>query len=712
MNRRHFLQLTGASIFATMLPNMSFAREAIFYVPDELRSNPILQFNDLPNYPAIKPHHIEPAIKFIMEESKRITEELCKQANPTWKNFYQPLEELQAYRSFSWSIVSDLDALADSDQIRQAYDDARKHRSAFNSWYGMNEEVYACFKRLKSSPEYRRYNAAQKKAIDNQIRDFERSGVGLSVDDKARLAQIEDRLSKVRSQFSNNVIDANKWAMTITDSALVAGIPQSILEVAQNSAKEAGEDGYRFMLTTANAFAIFENADNRELREKFYRAYETRASDMADDVGKYDNYANMNEILALQYERAKILGYKNYAHYALENRMAKTPREVMGFYQGMIAKVRGIAKAQMDELISYGKEKLGISDPQMWDFHYIANKRKTDLYDFDQEEMRSYFPIAKVLSGVFEVNRRLFGVTIKEKMGVPAWHETVRFFELFNEKGEHIGSTYVDLYAREGKQGGAWKSNIISRRKDASGKIIKPVTVLVCNFTPPSDGVALLSQDDVLTLFHEFGHVMHEIITKVDVSAVAGTKVPRDAVEFPSQFMEYYAWEEEVMPLFSGHYQTGEALPKELIQKANATKNYMMARSTMRQIEYGLIDLRLYNEYNPNEPDFINRIHQEIQQNVSVVREPSYVRSLNSFSHIFTGGYAAGYYGYLWSDVLSADVFSHFEKVGIFNKKVSRAYVDKFLSKGGSEDVMDMYVDFMGRKPKPDALMKRLTDGE
>lgn len=714
MKRRSFLQLSSASLALSALPSLALAKpkeaDPLIFIPDELKNNPLLQFGTLPDYPSIKPEDIEPAIKFLMEASRAKIEELCKQPKPTWANFYQPLEEIYANRYYSFSIVSELNSLANTKEIRNAYDAARKHRSAFTNWYDVSDEVYQAFKRLRAGAEYKSYNKAQKEAINKQLLEFERSGIGLPADKKERVTQISDRLSKLRSQFSNNLLDAeDHWSKTITDPALVAGIPESELNLAKEEAKKDGVDGYKFGLSVPNVRTITEFADNRELREIFYKAYSTRASDQADDGGKYDNMPVIREILALQDERAKLLGYKNYADFALVDRMAKTPDEVMSFYKGLIAKTYPIAQKQTNELIAYGKDKLGIDNPQAWDMSYIANKKRIAEYDFDQEALRPYFPMEKVLKGVFEINRRLFGIVVKERNDVKAWHQSVRFFDVFNDKGEHIGSTYMDLYTREGKRGGAWKSNFILRRKTADGKVIKPVTTLVANITPPSDGVALLTQMDVVTLLHEFGHVIHQLISTIDVASVSGSAVARDAVEFPSQLMEYWAWHKDSIPLLSGHYKTGEPLPKELVAKAAAAKTYMLARDTMRQIDYGLGDIRLYNEYNPNEPEFINRIVKEVQNTTALMPVPDYVRPLNGFSHIFTSSsYAAGYYGYAWSDVLSADVFAHFEKVGIFNRTEGRRYVEKFLSKGASEEVMKMYIDFMGRKPKPDAFMKQI----
>lgn len=708
MKRRHFLQVSTASLAVSTMPALAKPKKVapLISVPAELADNPLLTFGQLPNYPAITHAHIEPAIAFVMEQSKAKIIELCEQKSLTWDNFYRPMEELRAHRDYSWGIVSNLNSLQNTSDFRKVYDAARKVRRTFTSWYSANEMIYACFKALKNSKEYARYSNTQKRALEEELYGFERAGIGLSKDIQEQLTKINDRISSLRTKFSHNVMDASKQAIVIENESELKGMLTADLEAAAKSASKAGVTGYRFTLSDADYQAIMDNVENRALREKFYKAYMTQASDQSED-GKYDNLPIIEEILALQYERANLLGYKNYAEYALVDRMANNPAEVMAFYDGLISTVRQKAKAQNDALIAYGRDKLGIDNPQVWDLPYITAKQKAELYDFDEEALRPYFPLDKALSGVFEVNRRLFGIRVKERKNVPVWHDSVRFFDVFDEKGKHIGSTYVDLYVREGKKDGAWKSTFIDQRKDTLGNHVKPVTVLVANFKQ-TDGVTLLTHSEVLTLLHEFGHVVHEIISRVDVVAITGTAVPKDVVEFPSQLMEFWGWHKDALALFSGHYKTGEPLPAELVKKAAAAKNYLLARQVMRQIEYGLIDMRLYNEYRPDEKGFVMQVVNDVRQNISVLNEPEYVRRLNAFSHIFGGSYAAAYYGYLWSEVLSADVFARFEKVGIFDRKTGKAFVDKFLSKGGSEDVMKMYVDFMGAKPKPHAFMKQL----
>lgn len=712
MNRRHFLQMGGGTIAAATLPSLAFAKPVKkikgipLTLPDDLQGNPMLNFDQLPNYPAITPEHLEKSAQFINEWGKQAIEQLCQQKKPTWDNFYRPLEDIHAKIAYVMNIARNINSVHNTKEFRKAYDNARKHRSTFSNWYDNNPKVYQLLKAIPSKP----LSAIQKQALKKDLWGFEKSGVGLSDDKKAQLTKISDKLSDARSKFSNNLQDANKWSKLITDINDLSGIPQSDIDAAAAAAKKAGQEGYLFSLNDSFYWTILDNADNRELREIFFKQGVTRASDQGDNAGKYDNMPVIKEILALRHQSAQLLGYKNYAEYALTDRMAKNPKEVMGFYNGLIKKLHKKAKAQQAELIAYAQEKLGIADPQLWDMAYIENKYRADRYSLDEEALRAYFPIDKVLEGMFEVNRRLFGVVIKERKNVPAWHESVRFFDVFNRKGSLLGSFYADLYSRETKRGGAWKSNFIERRRDLNGKMVVPVAMLAANFTPPAEGVALLTQRNVVTLFHEFGHVIHQLIgDKVDIMSVTGTSgVPRDAVEFPSQLMEYWVWHKDAMPLFSGHYKTGEPLPTALIQKAVAAKNFMAARTAIRQIELGLTDLRLYNEYNPNDPHFVERIINEVHETVKLAKMPEYSRSMNAFSHIFSGGYAAGYYGYLWSDVLSADAFSKFERTGVFNQKTGKAFVDKFLGKGGSDDIMSMYVDFMGRKPDPVAFMQQL----
>lgn len=714
MNRRHFLQLSGATATLSAIPNFAFAKSVVkgvpLQIPSELQDNPLLTFGQLPNYPAIAPEHIEVAVQFINEWGKQAIESLCEQKNPSWDSFYRPLEDIHAKLNYTMSIARNINSVNNTKEFRKAYDAARKHRSAFSNWYDTNPKVYELLKALQKSPAHKRYSQIQKVALKKDLWEFEKSGVGLPDDKKEKLTELSNQLSDARAKFTNNIQDANKWSKLIVDVKELSGIPQADISAAADAAKKAGKEGYLFTLNDAFYWTILDNADNRELRETFFKQGVTRASDQGDNAGKYDNMPIIKEILSLRHQTAQLLGYKNYAEYALVDRMANNPKEVMDFYNGLIKKLHKKAQSQYDELVAYGKEKLGIDNPQPWDIAYIENKYRADLYSLDEETLRAYFPIDKVLSGMFEINRRLFGIVAKERKNVPVWHESVRFFDLYDEKGKLLGSTYVDLYSREGKRGGAWKSNFIDRRRDLMGKMVTPITVLAANFTPPADGVALLSQRNVITLFHEFGHVVHQIIgDKVDVLSVTGTSgVPRDAVEFPSQLMEYWVWQQQAMPLFSGHYKTGKPLPMALIKQAAAAKDFMAAKTAIRQIELGLTDMRLYNEYDPNDPDFAERTIKEVQNAVKISPILDYARGINVFSHIFSGGYAAGYYGYLWSDVLSADAFSKFERTGIFNRKTGKAFVDKFLGKGGSDDIMTMYVDFMGAKPKPDAFMKQL----
>lgn len=715
MKRRDFLGLLGVSAAAVATPNLAFAKRKLpavpLTIPSELADNPLLTFGKLPNYTAIRPEHLEPAVAFVSNWGKEAITKLCQQSSPTWDSFYRPLEDIDATANYPVSISRNINSLNNTKDFRKAYDAARKHRSEFSAWYDTNEDIYRCLKALKDGREYKRYTHLQKQALKKSLWEFEKAGIGLPADKKARLADINKELNELRAQFANNVQDSNKWSKTYTDLALLDGVPAENLDVAKRAAEKAGETGYRFDLSDASYWAIINNATNRDLRETFFRASAVRCSDLSDDK-HLDNTPIIKQILALRHEMATLLGYKSYAEYALVERMANTPDEVMNFYKGFTKQIHAPAAAQTNKLIAYGKDKLGIDAPTASDLAYISHKQKAALYEVDEESLRPYFPIDRVLEGMFEVNRRLFGVVAKEKKGVPAWHDSVRFFEIFNEKGELLGSTYVDLYARENKKGGAWKSNFINRRRDLNGKMVKPVTVLAANFTPPTnDGVALLTQKNVVTLFHEFGHVLHHIIgDKIDIATISGTSgVPRDAVEFPSQLMEYWVWHKDVVPLFSGHYKTGEPLPKSMIDKLVASKDYLAARVAMRQAQYGLIDMRLHNEFDASEPAFVERIVSEVKAQLSLSDEPPYARPINAFGHIFSSSYAAGYYGYLWSDVLSADMYSHFEKVGVFNRKEGQRYVNTFLGKGGSEDVMSMYVAFMGAKPNPAPLMKQFS---
>lgn len=711
MNRRGFLQCGLGGMFIMSLPKFGVANPSIPVLNEALASNPLLNFEGLPDFSLIEPKHIKPAVDYVIEHATNVIEALSGQNHITWQNFYAPLEDAQNKLDRVWSTISQLHSLNNSEDLREVYDDAEESLVEFGTWSGMYRPLYDAFNKLKQGAEYAQYSRAQKKAIDNALRDFRLSGVTLEGEDAKRYAEISAQLSKLSTEFSNNVLDSEMgFEILIDDVQKLSGLSESALSKAKQSAESKGKSGYRFGLDYPSYSAIVTYANDRKLRKQMYQAYRTRASDQGPNAGKWDNTAIMNEMASLRLASAKLLGFNSYAEYSLATKMAQSPAQVLGFLKDLLSKTHNKARQEVKELKGYAVQKglLKASDELMpWDFAYVSEKLKQERYDVDKEAIREYFPIDQALHGLFETAKRLFGVLVREKAGVSVIHPDVRFFEMFRD-GRHIASFYLDLFARENKQSGAWHSSVVSRYKTLTGMVQLPVSMIVCNFSGGSDDKpALLLHDDVETLFHEFGHGLHHMLTTVDVRAVSGINgVAWDAVEFPSQLLENWTWDAKALTLISRHYQTGETLPEKLINKMLESKNYQAATSMVRQLEYALFDFRLHSEYQPNDSNVVAKIREDIRLNVSLMNEPDWVRMANSFSHIFAGGYSAGYYSYLWAEVLSSDAFTRFEREGVFNRKTGQDFVDAFLSQGGSDDAMVLFEKFMGRAPDTDALLK------
>lgn len=714
MRRRHFLGFSALSLGSVALPsflNTAFAADTPLTLPAHLKNNPLLQFGTMPNFADFRPNHLKPAIDYLMAYQKEVVQFVSTQDTPTWANFYLPLQSAQNKIERAWHIASHLNSVKDSKALRAAYDKSETALTNHTTWLGMYRPLYDGFVKLKNSREYTTYNQAQKQAIDNALQDFRLSGIDLPADKAARFKTIVAKLSELSTKFSKNILDAvDGYELIVTDKAKLAGLSQMALEQAAKSAKDKGKTGYRFTLHYPSYKAIMTYADDRSLRQTMYEAYSTRASDKGPNAGKWDNTPVINEILALRYELAQLLGFKTYADYALVTRMAKSPQIVTGFLNKLLTHARPKGKDELDTLKAYGK-KLGIDDFKPWDLSYLSEKQRSELYSIDDEMIREYFVEDKVLAGLFDIAHQLFGITIKEqskqqKLLSKVWHDDVRVFDVYRDS-QKIAALYMDIYARENKRGGAWMNSAIERKKDSDGNIQMPVAHIVCNFSKPLEGKpSLLLHDEVTTLFHEFGHSIHQMLTQIDVMAVSGINgVAWDAVEFPSQLLENWTWDKQAIKLLSAHHKTGESLPDELINKMIAAKNYQAALYMVRQLEYGLFDFRLNLEYDPTR-DNLAIIRDDIKNNVSILNEPEWTRTANAFSHIFAGGYAAGYYSYMWADVLSSDAFTKFEQTGIFNPQTGHKFWQAFLSQGGSKDPMSLFVDFMGRTPDPDALLK------
>ncbi|MDG6281570.1 oligopeptidase A [Glaesserella parasuis] len=670
-------------------------------------SNPLLNNTSLPKFSQIQPEHVVPAIEQLIQQCRDTIEQVSQINTPTWENFYLPQAITGDKLSRAWSPVGHLNSVKNSSELREAYQACLPMLSEYSTWVGQHQGLYQGYVKLKNSPEFATYSLAQKKAIENSLRDFELSGISLPADKQKRYGEISARLSELSSQFSNNVLDATMgWDIVIEDEADLKGLPESALEGAKLSAQSKEKSGYRFTLEFPSYLPVMTYCENRELRQKMYEAYNTRASDQGPNAGKWDNSALMAETLELRLELAKLLGFESYAELSLATKMAENPTQVVDFLEGLANRSKEQGKKELAELKAFAKESYGVSELQPWDIAFYSEKQKQALYAINDEELRPYFPEERVLSGLFELVKRIFGMRVEEQKEFDSYHENVRFFNIFDETDRLRGSFYLDLYARENKRGGAWMDDCINQKRLADGSLQKPVAYLTCNFNKPiGDKPALFTHDEVTTLFHEFGHGIHHMLTEIDVGDVSGINgVPWDAVELPSQFLENWCWEEDALAFISGHYQTGEPLPKEKLTQLLKAKNFQAAMFVLRQLEFGLFDFRLHMS-EPKENIVLDTL-KAVKAQVAVVELPTFVRTPHSFSHIFAGGYAAGYYSYLWAEVLSADAFARFEEEGIFNCEVGQSFLDNILTRGGSEEPMVLFERFRGRKPTLDALLR------
>ncbi|WP_241172820.1 oligopeptidase A [Serratia marcescens] len=673
-------------------------------------TNPLLTPFSLPPFSAIRPEDIVPAVQSALADCRAAVERVVAQPGPfTWDNLCQPLAESDDRLSRIWSPIGHLNSVKNSPELRAAYEQALPLLSEYGTWVGQHEGLYQAYRSLKEGAAFEALSVPQRKAVDNALRDFELSGIGLSADKQQRYGEIVARLSELGSTYSNNVLDATMgWSKLITDEAELSGLPESALAQAQAMAQAKEQDGWLLTLDMPSYLPVLTYADNRALREEMYRAFATRASDQGPNAGKWDNSEVMAETLALRHELAQLLGFDTYADKSLATKMAESPEQVIGFLSDLAKRARPQAEQELAQLRAFAKQHYGVDELEAWDITYYGEKQKQHLFSISDEQLRPYFPEQRVVEGLFEVVKRIYGITAKERKDVETWHPDVRFFDLFDVNGELRGSFYLDLYARENKRGGAWMDDCVGSLRKADGTLQKPVAYLTCNFNRPlGDQPALFTHNEVTTLFHEFGHGLHHMLTQIDTAGVSGINgVPWDAVELPSQFMENWCWEPEALAFISGHYQSGEPLPKAMLDKLLAAKNYQAALFILRQLEFGLFDFRMHFEYSPEKGAQILPTLAEVKKMVAVVPSPSWGRFPHAFSHSFAGGYAAGYYSYLWAEVLSADAYSRFEEEGIFNAETGKSFLDNILSRGGSEEPMALFKRFRGREPQLDAMLR------
>ncbi len=673
-------------------------------------SNPLLTFTDLPPFASIKPEHVKPAIEEAIAHCRKVTEQVLEgNTHPTWENLVAPIEEVDDRLSRIWSPVSHMNSVVNSEELREAYESCLPLLSEYGTWVGQHKGLFEAYKALKTSDEFSQLTPAQQKTITNELRDFQLSGIGLPLAEQKRYGEISKRMSELGSKFSNNVLDATMgWTKHITDEAELAGMPESALAAAKATAEAKGLEGYLLTLEMPSYLPVMTYCDNQVLRKEMYEAYVTRASDRGPNAGKWDNSEVIAEQLKLRYEISKMLGFNNFSEKSLATKMAETPDQVLGFLNDLAKRAKPQGEREVQELREFAGQEFGVTELNLWDIAYYSEKQKQHLFEISDEQLRPYFPESKVISGLFEVLNRVFGMSVKEREGVETWHDSVRFFDIFDAKDQLRGSFYLDLYAREHKRGGAWMDDCRGRRITAAGELQTPVAYLTCNFNKPvGDKPALFTHDEVVTMFHEFGHGIHHMLTQVTVGAVAGINgVPWDAVELPSQFLENWCWEEEALAFISGHYETGEPLPKEMLDKMLAAKNFQSAMFILRQLEFGLFDFTLHTNYDPEEGPRVLETLAEVKAKVSVLPALEWNRFSHSFSHIFAGGYSAGYYSYLWAEVLSSDAFSRFEEEGIFNKDTGASFLGHILEMGGSEEPMELFKRFRGREPEIDALLR------
>ncbi|MCX2962178.1 oligopeptidase A [Rodentibacter caecimuris] len=672
-------------------------------------TNPLLNIQGLPPFSQIKPEHIQPAVEKLIQDCRDTIEQVLNQPHFTWENFILPLTEVSDRLGRAWSPVSHLNSVKNSPDLRTAYQACLPLLSEYSTWVGQHKGLYNAYLALKNSPEFATYSIAQKKAIENSLRDFDLSGIALSEEKQKRYGEISARLSELSSQFSNNVLDATMgWEKVIEDETALKGLSESALQAAKQSAQSKGLQGYRFTLEIPSYLPIMTYCENQAIREEMYRAYATRASEQGPNAGKWDNSKIMEEILTLRVELAKLLGFNTYTELSLATKMAENPQQVLDFLDNLAKRAKPQGEKELAELKAYCEKEFGVTELEPWDITFYSEKQKQHLYAINDEELRPYFPEDRVISGLFELIKRIFNIRAVERFGVDTWHKDVRFFDLIDEKDQLRGSFYLDLYARENKRGGAWMDDCMGRKRKSDGSVQTPVAYLTCNFNAPiGDKPALFTHDEVTTLFHEFGHGIHHMLTQIDVSDVAGINgVPWDAVELPSQFMENWCWEEEALAFISGHYETGEPLPKEKLVQLLKAKNFQAAMFVLRQLEFGIFDFRLHHTFDPEKMNQILDTLKAVKSQVAVIQGVDWARTPHSFSHIFAGGYAAGYYSYLWAEVLSADAFSRFEDEGIFNPITGKSFLDEILTRGGSEEPMELFKRFRGREPQLDALLR------
>jgi len=669
-------------------------------------NNPLLESHVLPPFDRIQPDHVAPAIDVILSESRAVIAALGN-AQADWASVPAVLENLQDRLDQAWSPVSHLNAVTNNEAWRAAYNEALPKLAAYGTELGQNETLFRVYEQIAASPAFSAFTAAQKKTVENALRDFRLSGIGLPAEGKQRFAAIVEKLSELSSKFSDHVLDATQaWELLLPNAERLEGLPESAQALLASLAQQKEKSGYRVTLDFPSYLAVMTYATDRALRQEVYTAFVTRASEQGPQAGRFDNSRLIDEILSLRNEEAQLLGYASYAEVSLVPKMARSPQQVMEFLDDLARRTKPGAEKELDELRAFAASDLSIPDLQPWDVTFASEKLKEKKYAISQEVLRPYFPAPKVIAGMLKIAEKLYGLEIHERHDVTTWHADVTCYEI-SEGGKPVAVFYLDPYARANKRGGAWMADCRVRRRLPNGSLQNPVAFLTCNFNPPVDGrPALLTHDEVTTLFHEFGHGLHHMLTRIEVAAVSGINgVACDAVELPSQFFENWCWEPEALAIISSHVDSGEPLPADLLEKMLAAKNFQSGLMMLRQLEFAAFDMEIH-ALPEIKPGSVQAVLDGVRARVAVIKAPAFNRFQHSFSHIFAGGYAAGYYSYKWAEVLSSDAFSRFEEEGVMNPAVGCSFRDTVLAQGGSRDALELFVEFRGREPKVDALLR------
>jgi oligopeptidase A len=671
--------------------------------PASVNYNPLLDFSGLPRFAELKPEHVTPALDRLLAEG-RATIERVSAAPVSWESFVAPLEDANERIGRAWGQVAHLHAVLDSPELRDAYNANLPKLTQYWTELGQNQALFAKYKALAASAEYTALSTARRRIIDNALRDFRLGGAELPPDRKTRFAEIQEELAGLGSRFSENLLDATKAFSIVVDEKRIAGIPPDVLAAAREAAEQDGKPGWKFTLHAPSYVPLMQYAEDRTLRQTMYRESVTRASEFGRP--EWDNTPLIARIVELRRSLAQLLGYRNYAEVSLVPKMAESPAQVLAFLEDLARRARPFAEKDVAELREFARRHLGLDPLEAWDIAYASEKLRVSRYAFSEQQVKQYFPEEVAIQGLFRVAETLYGVRISAA-SAPTWQEDVRFYEIRDAAGQRVGQFYMDLYARDTKRGGAWMDDAITRRRKGAS-VQTPVAYLTCNFSRPVAGrPATFTHDEVLTLFHEFGHGLHHLLTRVDDLGVAGLNgVEWDAVELPSQFMENFCWEWDVLRHMTRHVDTGEALPRALYDKLLAAKNFQSGLAMLRQLEFAVFDMRLHSDFEPASGQSAQQLLNEVRERIAVLRPPAYNRFPNSFSHIFAGGYAAGYYSYKWAEVLSADAYSFFEEHGVLDRKSGERFRDEILAVGGSRPAAESFRAFRGREPRVDALLR------